>query len=57
MSPPEMVTLPHGVIVYVGNRRYRSAIPANVCPKKFRASDKPAPKPAKPDSKTGEARE
>lgn len=54
MSTPGMVNLPPGVIVYVGNRKFRGLIPANVCPKKYRESDKPAPKPAKSDMKIEE---
>lgn len=46
-----MVPLPPGATVYVGNRRYRGEIPANVCPKKYRESDKPAAKSAKPEQK------
>jgi hypothetical protein len=49
-----MVTLPPGASVHVGGQRYRGEIPANLCPKKYRESDKPASKPAKTEPKMGE---
>ncbi len=46
-----MVSLPPGVTVHVGGHRYRGAIPASVCPKKYRETDKSSDKPAKAGSK------
>ncbi|MEE9499593.1 MAG: hypothetical protein V3V24_09670 [Nitrospinaceae bacterium] len=46
-----MVSLPPGVTIHVGGQRYRGAIPASVCPKKYQDSDKAAAKPAKSEPK------
>ena len=54
MSDPAMVNLPPGVKVYVGNRKYRGEIPANICPLKYRATKIPVPKPAKSEQKPGD---
>ena len=54
MSDPAMVKIPSGVKVYVGNRRYRGEIPANICPKKYRVSDKSTAKPPKSEQKPGD---